>query len=599
MSNYLIGLFIGLHEVGYSVCDEGGRLLRFKGENMWGVSRIHSALTGEESAFQTDWIRPLQAYFSPAVMGSDPAFFERVQQGGYDKRNAWPLLSGSASKIKEWKKQYPTVYHLRERLAHEKNGEDARLVYLALHHILKRGGSPGQGIRTYEKHKEDLAFLKKVYRKYAPKRYSPMFHHANPCANYVGYRAMPPVCTKQAFYDRIRAELAGPRRFAPELLRCFSEIENATFLPRAGDFSSYEPPAAWEVSQILENQGRTNPFFRRERRDIESLCGGRRMNWISERRKEARDCVRGMVKEIVKIQGAEPKRIFIAYHAEYEEKTAAAVSPFPVNEICRCPIFLVGTDFLEKAKAIFGLTDSRAVNDYFFAQNAFAVSMLGDCVVSDMAGTKPRGGMQPLGREKCAVPDPAVILRHPELAEKIRRTFAYKSFFESGLPQTSLRYEQGMRARHAGADVWEKENGRLERILYDGTEYGVLASGELVCLTQIMLPARLIDLLNLVLEKKEIPTEAELVALYEELLDKAERFIPFYKHTKAFSDALRTWFSALPAEDKRRSIISLLQGVQAGRPCGIFIEHLPLDRVMRIDRSITGMFEQKRKLAST
>ena len=136
-----------------------------------------------------------------------------------------------------------------------------------------------------------------------------------------------------------------------------------------------------------------------------------------------------------------------------------------------------------------------------------------------------------------------------------------------------------------------------EQILYNGVEYGIAASGELVSLTQITLPQPILERLNNILSSdgQECLYAKDYIEIYEVLLEKAENFSLFYQHSTIFSDNLRQWFYHLSIQEQRQSIISLLHGLRAGRSCGIFVEHLDYEHMIRVDRSVTGMFEQKRK----
>lgn len=598
MSNYLIGLSIGLSEVGYSVCDENGKLMRFKGKNMWGISRIRH-MTAEKVLSSARWIRCLQERFFSEISNIDPKFFERIGLGLYGKHGAMSLVSDTAADRKALIKRYPTVYHLRERLAHDICAEDLRLTYLALHHMLKRGGTPEKGIAIYEKYKRDLALLKRLYRRYRPDRYGPMFRRTDSYANYVAYSAMPPSCTRQAFYDQIRADLNHPRWYEPDLLLCLSEVENATFLPRAGDLALYEPPAAGEVLQILDNQKGTHPFLERERESIMSLFECRRSEWVFAHWKSAVDCAAKILREIVKIQGGtEPERIFITYDIDYGSDIASLRSELmSLGGFCKHPVVLVRQNVLENAKRTLAVLDGRAANDDYPAQNAFLALSLGRLADLASAYEVPARISGSLER----APDTKMLLRYPEQMDEIKRVFDFKGFFESGIPETFR--QDGFKKRAPRPSDDEISSGEepaclYDRILYDGTEYGVCASGELICLAQIRLSQRSLRLIDMLFcsEGQVEDDHPEYSDLYGELLDKAEMFSPFYKHSKAFSEALRSRFSSLPTNEKRKCVISLLHGLRAGRPCGIFVKQLSSERVLCINRSVTGMFEQKRKL---
>ena len=87
----------------------------------------------------------LQDLFSQAVCEKDPQFFVRLREGMLheeDKtiKNKNNLFADDAFDDKAYHKKYPTIYHLRSELIHSAEPHDVRLVYLALHHIIKYRG---------------------------------------------------------------------------------------------------------------------------------------------------------------------------------------------------------------------------------------------------------------------------------------------------------------------------------------------------------------------------------------------------------------------------------------------------------------------------
>ena len=78
----------------------------------------------------------------------DPDFFIRLNQSQLLKEDrdetckdyACPLFK-TAIDEKQYYKTYPTIYHLRAALMHANQKMDLRLVYLALHNIVKYRGN--------------------------------------------------------------------------------------------------------------------------------------------------------------------------------------------------------------------------------------------------------------------------------------------------------------------------------------------------------------------------------------------------------------------------------------------------------------------------
>ena len=151
--DYSVGLEIGREATGWAAVDGDGELLKFKGERTWGVRLYDPAQTAEEARLfrssrrrrdRRKWrLGLLQELMAPDVLAADPDFYERMAQsslaagdGDFEPwEGLFPDAEGRAAAA-----GYPTVYHLRRRLVESGEREDARLVYLALHHILKNRG---------------------------------------------------------------------------------------------------------------------------------------------------------------------------------------------------------------------------------------------------------------------------------------------------------------------------------------------------------------------------------------------------------------------------------------------------------------------------
>ncbi len=161
MKDYYLGLDLGTGSVGWAVTDENYEVLRAHGKALWGVRLFESAKTAEERRiFRTgrrrldrrNWrIELLQGIFAEEIAKVDDGFFLRMKESRYvpeDKRN----LDGSCPELpyalfvdkdytdKEYHKQFPTIYHLRKWLMETEEIPDIRLVYLALHHLMKHRG---------------------------------------------------------------------------------------------------------------------------------------------------------------------------------------------------------------------------------------------------------------------------------------------------------------------------------------------------------------------------------------------------------------------------------------------------------------------------
>lgn len=156
---YSIGLNLGTKSVGWAVCDETGKLLTFKGKPTWGIRHFSEADTAKDTRTKRaqrrrldrrkQRIQALQGLFAEPMASLDPGFFIRMRQSRLlheDKdpsirSDRWPLFNGGGLTEIEYYDKYPTIYHLRKHLMESNEKEDLRLVYLALHHIVKYRGN--------------------------------------------------------------------------------------------------------------------------------------------------------------------------------------------------------------------------------------------------------------------------------------------------------------------------------------------------------------------------------------------------------------------------------------------------------------------------
>ena len=148
-----LGLDIGSTSVGWAVSDETYRLCRVKGKDMWGVRLFEEAQTAAARRVarvqrrrydrRNQRLALLQELFQAQIARVDPAFFQRMDAArlwSQDKPWKYTLFEQKGWTDREYHAQYPTVYHLRRALMTQDGPFDVRLVYLALHHILKKRG---------------------------------------------------------------------------------------------------------------------------------------------------------------------------------------------------------------------------------------------------------------------------------------------------------------------------------------------------------------------------------------------------------------------------------------------------------------------------
>ncbi|HZK21037.1 MAG TPA: type II CRISPR RNA-guided endonuclease Cas9 [Oscillospiraceae bacterium] len=159
IQKYDIGIDIGTNSVGYSVTDENGKLLKFKNQNMWGVRLFDSGVTAElRRTFRSTRrrydrrkrrIKLLQEIMFDDVALVDEHFYLRLKESALwneDKSDAisseiYTIFNHNDFTEKDYYKDFPTIYHLRKYLCSSNKKEDIRLIYLALHNIVKYRGN--------------------------------------------------------------------------------------------------------------------------------------------------------------------------------------------------------------------------------------------------------------------------------------------------------------------------------------------------------------------------------------------------------------------------------------------------------------------------
>ena len=146
--NYSIGLDLGTGSVGWAVVDERGRLLHFKKQPTWGSRLFDNAQPASEARIHRGQRRRyvrrrwrldlLQTLFKDEMDKVDPGFFERINHSRTVEGD--PIFTGDFTKADYYAK-FPTIYHLRSYLMETDEPADLRLIYLAIHNIVKHRGN--------------------------------------------------------------------------------------------------------------------------------------------------------------------------------------------------------------------------------------------------------------------------------------------------------------------------------------------------------------------------------------------------------------------------------------------------------------------------
>lgn len=152
---YYLGLDIGTQSVGWAVSDMNYNIPKFKGNAMWGIRLFDESNTAEDyrnfrgsrrrNERKKERLALLEQLFDEEISKVDIAFYQRLKESNLyleDKSATVPycVFADNDYTDKDFNRDFPTVYHLRSKLVHNKTPYDIRLVYLALHHIIKNRG---------------------------------------------------------------------------------------------------------------------------------------------------------------------------------------------------------------------------------------------------------------------------------------------------------------------------------------------------------------------------------------------------------------------------------------------------------------------------
>ncbi len=150
-----IGLDMGTNSVGWTATDENYEVIKKNGKALWGIRLFDEAQTAEDRRMhriarrrierRSRRIDLLQELFAQEICKKDPGFYERLNESGlYEEDKTVHQTNSLFNDVdfndKAYHKKYPTIYHLCHALMTENHPFDVRLVYLAIHHILKHRG---------------------------------------------------------------------------------------------------------------------------------------------------------------------------------------------------------------------------------------------------------------------------------------------------------------------------------------------------------------------------------------------------------------------------------------------------------------------------
>ena len=153
---YYIGLDVGSGSCGWAVTDEDYNIVKIAGKHLWGSRLFAPGNTAEDRrVFRANrrrlqrraWrISLLNELFNTELAKKDPSFLIRLKESelnGDDPnktiKNRFFLFDDQNFTDKDYLKNYPTIYHLRNKLLTD-GVDDIRLLYLGIHHIIKHRG---------------------------------------------------------------------------------------------------------------------------------------------------------------------------------------------------------------------------------------------------------------------------------------------------------------------------------------------------------------------------------------------------------------------------------------------------------------------------
>ncbi len=156
---YYLGLDIGTDSVGWCVTDRNYNIVRKESKHLWGArlfseaqdaSKRRNFREARRRLERRRWrILLLQDIFKDEMDKKDPNFFDRLNNSAFhmeDKaentRLPCLLFNDENYSDKEYYKEYPTIYHLREKMIdHPEIKFDIRMIYLVMAHMIKYRGN--------------------------------------------------------------------------------------------------------------------------------------------------------------------------------------------------------------------------------------------------------------------------------------------------------------------------------------------------------------------------------------------------------------------------------------------------------------------------
>ncbi|MBQ4443054.1 MAG: type II CRISPR RNA-guided endonuclease Cas9 [Clostridia bacterium] len=156
---YNLSLDLGTNSVGWAAVGQDFRVIKRGNQHLWGVVLFDEGHSAKDRRLarsarrryerRRERIELLRELTAESVKAVDPQFFHRMDMSflagnrvdAKTGRNYRYNLFNGAYTDKQYYKEYPTIYHLRDALTRTTERKDIRLVYLAMHHIIKYRGN--------------------------------------------------------------------------------------------------------------------------------------------------------------------------------------------------------------------------------------------------------------------------------------------------------------------------------------------------------------------------------------------------------------------------------------------------------------------------
>ena len=153
-----IGADIGTGSVGWAAIDENYDLLNYRGKNSFGVRLFDSSETAETRRLQRGARRRYgrrikriqilqELFFDHLNISSDffPVLKETVDkswsnENNFEKKSLYEVMQEIGYSKEEINEKFPTIYHLRRYLMSNDEKVDKKLMYLAIHNLVKFRG---------------------------------------------------------------------------------------------------------------------------------------------------------------------------------------------------------------------------------------------------------------------------------------------------------------------------------------------------------------------------------------------------------------------------------------------------------------------------